>query len=262
VNIRTDSTDVLSRFVREQPNPLLFATVSGAHLYGFPSRDSDFDLRGVHLLPLGEVVGLEQGVQTIEVSEVRDGVDVDLVTHEARKFFMLLLKPNGYVLEQLYSPLVVCTSPAHAELLSIAVGCITRRHAHHYRGFALTQWGLFVKERRVKPLLYLYRVLLTGIHLMRTGTVEANLRHLNEEFQLPQVPHLLELKTTGVERSRLDDKDISFHEREYGRLLEVLDEAAETSILPDQPSAQGALDDLLVRLRLASRLGALETSVQ
>ena len=27
--------------------PLLFATISGAHLYGFPSADSDYDLRGV-----------------------------------------------------------------------------------------------------------------------------------------------------------------------------------------------------------------------
>jgi len=39
--------------------PLLFATISGAHLYGFPSPDSDFDLRGAHVLPLGRVIGLE-----------------------------------------------------------------------------------------------------------------------------------------------------------------------------------------------------------
>jgi hypothetical protein len=32
--------------VREHPYALLFATVSGAHLYGFPSADSDYDLRG------------------------------------------------------------------------------------------------------------------------------------------------------------------------------------------------------------------------
>ena len=34
--------------------PCLFATVSGAHLYGFPSPDSDWDLRGCHLLPARE----------------------------------------------------------------------------------------------------------------------------------------------------------------------------------------------------------------
>ncbi len=38
----------LHRIVDSQPFPLLFATISGAHLYGFPSPDSDFDLRGAH----------------------------------------------------------------------------------------------------------------------------------------------------------------------------------------------------------------------
>ena len=47
--------------VLAHPYPLLFATISGAHLYGFPSADSDFDLRGVHLLPLRDVVGLHPG---------------------------------------------------------------------------------------------------------------------------------------------------------------------------------------------------------
>ncbi len=35
--------------VAQQHYPLLFITISGAHLYGFPSPDSDYDLRGVHL---------------------------------------------------------------------------------------------------------------------------------------------------------------------------------------------------------------------
>jgi predicted nucleotidyltransferase len=46
----------LRTIMGEQPYPLLFATVSGAHLYGFPSRDSDVDHRGVHVLPADEVV--------------------------------------------------------------------------------------------------------------------------------------------------------------------------------------------------------------
>jgi RNA repair pathway DNA polymerase beta family len=63
------------------------------------------------------------------------------------------------------------------ELNKIARGCITTQHSQHYFGFAAIQWKLFEKERprRVKPLLWVYRVLLTGTHLMRTGGVEANL---------------------------------------------------------------------------------------
>ena len=97
--------------VARQPYPLLFATVSGAHLYGFPSPDSDYDLRGVHVLPVREVIGLDPGRETVEVSELRGGLEIDLVTHDVRKFFGLLLKKNGYVLEQLYSPLVIRTTP-------------------------------------------------------------------------------------------------------------------------------------------------------
>ncbi|NET51815.1 MAG: nucleotidyltransferase, partial [Merismopedia sp. SIO2A8] len=167
----------------QQSYPLLFATISGSHLYGFSSRDSDYDLRGVHILPIEAIVGLDQGEETVEAISQRQDIELDLVTHDVKKFFSLLLKRNGYVLEQLYSPLVVHTSPEHEELKAIAPHCITRYHSHHYLGFAKTQWGLFTKNAAaqaplVKPLLYIYRVLLTGIYLMKTGVVEANLEVL------------------------------------------------------------------------------------
>ena len=92
----------LKRIAASQPFPLLFATVSGAHLYGFPSPDSDFDLRGAHVLPLDRVVGLEVQDETLQDSRVTDGLEMDIVSHDARKFFRLLLKKNGYVLEQLF----------------------------------------------------------------------------------------------------------------------------------------------------------------
>src|ERR1700682_5802730 len=44
---------------------------------------------------------------------------MDLVTHDGLKFFTMLLKRNGYVLEQLFSPLVVHTTPEHEELKEI-----------------------------------------------------------------------------------------------------------------------------------------------
>ena len=129
----------LHSIVAAQPYPLIFATVSGAHLYGFPSADSDYDLRGVHVLPPAQVMGLDVKDETIERSAMVEGLELDLVTHDARKFFLLLLKKNGYVLEQLLSPLVVRTSPWHEELKALAPGCITRYHAYHYLGFAQTQ---------------------------------------------------------------------------------------------------------------------------
>jgi uncharacterized protein len=151
--------------------------------------------------------------ETIEFAGLRSGIDMDLVTHDVLKFFTLLLKRNGYVLEQLYSPLIVQTSPEHDQLKAIAAGCVTRHHSHHYLGFAATQWGLFQKEEppRVKPLLYVYRVLLTGIHLKRTGIVEANLAVLNDDFRLAYVAELIERKIQGAEKGTLESSETEFH---------------------------------------------------
>lgn len=246
----------LHNIVAAQPYQLIFATISGAHLYGFPSPDSDFDLRGAHVLPLANVIGLDVRDETLENARIIDGLEMDIVTHDVRKFFGLLLKKNGYVLEQLYSPLIVHTTPHHEELKQIAQGCITRNHSHHYFGFAETEWKLFFKEspRRVKPLLYVYRVLLTGIHLMRTGKIEANVVTLNEEFRLPFIAELVERKTKG-EQTTIEDADISFHESEYQRLKAELQKSFEASRLPEAPSEEtrAALNDLLVRIRQISQ---------
>jgi predicted nucleotidyltransferase len=241
----------LRKIVAAQPYPLLFTTISGAHLYGFPSPDSDYDLRGVHVLPLPEIAGLEIGPETVEVSGIHDGLEMDLVTHDARKFFNLMLKKNGYVLEQLYSPLVVYASGEHEELKVIGRNCVTRHHAHHYFGFAQTQWNLFEKERprRIKPLLYVYRVLLTGIHLMKSGEIEANLLILNQQYPLGQVTDLVARKLAGPEQATLEEGDFVFHESEYLRLRNELRAAFEASTLAELPSGKAALQDLLLRVR-------------
>jgi uncharacterized protein len=241
----------LRSIAQSQPHPLLFTTVSGAHLYGFPSPDSDYDLRGVHVLPLSEVIGLNEGQQTIEVSRHEAKLELDLVTHDIKKFFGLLLKRNGYVLEQLYSPLIVQTTPEHEELKAIARSCITRYHSHHYLGFAKTQWRLFsqAEQPRVKPLLYVYRVLLTGIHLMRSGEIEANLLKLNELAKLPYLPDLIDRKLQQSEHCLLAAAEIDFHQAEYNRLVLELEMASEQTQLQEDPTAQAALHELLVRIR-------------
>jgi predicted nucleotidyltransferase len=101
--------------------------------------------------------------------------------------------------------------------------------------------------------LYIYRVLLTGIHLMQTGEVEANLLALNETAKLPYVDELVERKLAGAEKGRLVAADLRFHEREYERLAAELESTAEKSHLPERPTGRDALNQLLVRLRTGTR---------
>jgi predicted nucleotidyltransferase len=230
----------------------LFVTVSGAHLYGFESPDSDVDLRGCHLLPLRDVVGLHKPNQTLEQSGVYDGIEVDLVSHDAGKYFGLLVRNNGYVLEQIFSPLVVTGQEFLDRLRPIAARCITRHHYYHYRGFIGTQRKLLQKEepKRAKTLLYAYRVLLTGIHLLGTGEVEANLRTLNERFRLPYIDELIASKTG--ERVAMPQLDWSFHDAELRRLEQQLDQAYAASPLGEERDIE-AVNELLIELRLGAR---------
>jgi uncharacterized protein len=135
--------------------------------------------------------------------------------------------------------------------VQISRACITRWHVRHYVGFAENQWRLFEKEnpRRLKPLLYVFRVLLTGIHLLRTGEVEANLNRLNETARLPYVDELIARKSGGSEHERLADADVERYRMEYERLMQTLLDAGASSPLPAASTARDALNDLLLRLR-------------
>jgi hypothetical protein len=114
----------LASLARNKAEPV-FAAISGAHLYGFASPDSDIDLRGAFILSARELLGLHPPPETIAVED-KTVINLDWVAHDIRKFARLMTNHNGYVLEQLFSPLVVISTPAHEELLELGKGCVTR----------------------------------------------------------------------------------------------------------------------------------------
>jgi uncharacterized protein len=233
----------------------LFVTVSGAHLYGFPSADSDVDLRGCHQLPLPDILGLDAPKQTLEEDTVLDGTEVELVSHEVGKYLRLLVRNNGYMLEQVLSPIVVMGRDFLDELRPLARRCVTRNHYHHYRGFYASQRRLLDKEdpKRAKPLLYAYRVLMTGIHLLRTGEIEANLPRLNQQFRFSFLDELMQQKIRG-ENIPAGNLDWPFHDARLAELEKMLDRAFEESRLPSDPE-RNAVSEFLVRLRLRDDRG-------
>jgi hypothetical protein len=235
---------VLDRY----PHPFLFITVSGAHLYGFPSVDSDWDLRAAHLLPGPMLWGLDTPRETDEWQDETEAGLVEAVSHDLRKFARLLLKRNGYVLEQLTSPLVVRTTPEHAALLELVPGLLTRNHYHHYRGFYHMERKEYDRSdpRSIKKLLYCYRVLMTGCVLMREGIIEANLPKLNERFGYRFLDELIALKASG---ERLGLPSDTGYTAELERLEAEMDRAYAESRLPEEPSVRSELNALLVAAR-------------
>jgi len=102
----------------------------------------------------------------------------------------------------------------------------------------------------VTHLLYAYRVLLTGIHLMQAGEVVANIAVLNERFGIREVDELVARKREGAERMLLDERDLAAHGSLLDRLEAKLDEAHGASRLAEEATTAAALEDFVIRLRL------------
>jgi predicted nucleotidyltransferase len=239
----------LGRWGCDRVSDSLFWSVSGSHLYGFPSADSDIDLRGCFRAPLREIAGLRPVAETIEPKGTIGGREVEAVSHEIGKYLRLLCKHNGYVLEQIFSPLVAHGSAMLEELRPVAKKCITHGCYNHYRGFLHTQRKMFEQQdiKRVKTLLYAYRVVLTGIHLLDTGEVVAHLPTLNERFQLPFIADLIDRKGIA-ELNVLSDVDVSFHRNQLAALEKRMDVAFMGSKLPAEAPIE-ELDRLLINWR-------------
>lgn len=239
----------LQSIISDGPTPL-FATISGAHLYGFASADSDVDIRGSFVLPIDTVLGLESAEETWQVSEVINGLEVDWVAHDVEKFITMMMKKNGYVLEQLYSPLVVHGGKWLDELRELGKSCIVRYLYHHYRGFYNSECKMMAKAgATAKSVLYAYRVLLSGIHVLETGLIEANLPSLISTYSTEGVEELISLKVEGTEKQALDAELLQTHLVRLNDLEKRLDSAFEASTLPETVDNRDALSDYLVRAR-------------
>lgn len=241
----------LEQWATERVPHSLFCTVSGSHLYGFSSVDSDIDLRGCFLAPLRDLVGLKSPLETVEPKGEMQGLEVEAVSHEVGKYLRLLCKHNGYVLEQIFSPLVVSGSDFLVRLRPLAARCVTKHCYHHYRGFVQTQRKLMDKEPevRAKTLLYAYRVVMTGVHLLQTGEMQSHLPTLNERFRLSFVDELIAQKA-AKETGSLTGIDMAFHRAELDRWERELEQAFAECRLPDE-APRDELHEFLVQLRLS-----------
>lgn len=230
------------------PCETVFVTVSGSHLYGFPSQDSDYDLRGSHLLPGTAFWGLDDPRETEEPKAETESGLIEIVSHDLRKHARLLLKRNGYVLEQLTSPLVVRTTPVHRRLLELVPGVLTRPHYHHYLGFYHNERKAYDRSepRSIKKLLYCYRTLMTGCVLLREGVIEANLQKLNARFDYRFLDELVELKRAG-ERAGLEND--APYIGELASLEAELERAYNESTLPETPAVRPELERLVIDAR-------------
>jgi predicted nucleotidyltransferase len=233
---------------RGAPNPLIVG-VTGAHYYGFPSPDSDLDLKGIHVAPTAAAVSLSPPPETVDVLEVFEGLEIDYTSHELALALRLLLRGNGNMLERIVSGYQLLDAPLAAELRASARGAVSKRFFHHYRGFfgRMVQDWRKAQPKTVKGLLYAYRSALTGIHLLATGECVGDVTSLAPLYGFDRVRELAAQKAAGTEHGSMADT-VEF-DADLARLEALLDEAHESSRLPDDPPDRERVDALLIAAR-------------
>ena len=124
---------------RDEGVRVLLAVESGRRAWGFPSRDSDWDVRCLYARPLAAYLSVEPPREGIE-RPIEAGLD--LVGWDLRKALRLLTKSNAAVLEWLASPLVY----RREEAVVTALTELAREAAHlpalayHYGRLARGAW--------------------------------------------------------------------------------------------------------------------------
>ncbi len=234
----------------EQRRTHLIVYLSGAHAYGFPSPDSDLDLKAIHVLRTEDLLGFEVPATTVERVETLDGVEIDYTSNEIAGVLMGILQGNGNFIERLLGRMVAYESAILGDLRAIVRRSLSRRVHRHYRGFAHNQLRFLEKEPTAKRLLYVLRTALTGIHLLERGELETDLTRLMGDYELADAADLVERKRAG-ERVELPTAVLEAFRPRVTALLARLDAAREASPLPEEPHNGKELLDWLLALRRA-----------
>ncbi len=138
---------------------ILFAIESGSRAWGFPSPDSDYDVRFIYAHQPDWYLSLEPGRDVIELPIEGDW---DINGWDIRKALGLLVKANPVMLEWLSSPIryrwhddVCARLTAFAAKTTFGEACL-----HHYRNLAQKQWDKHVgdnQEVNFKKYFYILR---------------------------------------------------------------------------------------------------------
>jgi predicted nucleotidyltransferase len=234
----------------------LVVSLSGAHAYGFPSVDSDLDLKAVHVEPAARLLGLRPPVLHASRLEVISGVEIDYSSNEVGPVLVGILNGNGNYIERLLGPLCLRSSVEHAGLAPLVVRSLSRRAHRHYHGFASGQLRDLqaAPAPTAKKVLYVLRTALTGLHLLTTGEVVTDLGELvqrHPELGLADAHGLIATKRSG-ERITLQVEERDRWVTRAGALLEALDAAQSTSPLPEESPNAAELEGFLLDLRRRS----------
>jgi uncharacterized protein len=223
---------------------ILYACESGSRAWGFPSADSDYDVRFIYLRPRSWYLSIEERRDTIELP-IDDLLDIN--GWDLRKVLRLFYTSNAAVYEWIQSPIVYHSNEnLPSTLLDLANEYYApRAGVHHYLSMARNCEEEYLRSPEVKLKKYFYalRPLLAAIWIVDNQTVPPmtfdRLLELmrdrpeivteidrllkikstaDESTMVPAVPLLNEFIIAGITECELAVKSIPKVDRDTGKL--------------------------------------------
>ncbi len=214
-------------------------------MHGFQVPDPVVRVPGCHRTALEASLGTGANRELLEVELAVAGMDVRVRSESRRRAATRIRALDIEFIEALHSPLVIVGEEEVWKLREVASGFLTRDLQRAYLERARS--ALSVLERRkthgVTDVLFLYRALLSGIHVMETGRMEVDIRVLLREYDLPFLVELVRRPDRPPVVG--DPARMGFLLTESEALFDRLERAGRATPLPAEPVLAGALTSWL-----------------
>ncbi|PEI83642.1 hypothetical protein CN679_26530 [Bacillus pseudomycoides] len=196
----------LRRIEKANNVKVLFAVESGSRAWGFPSKDSDYDVRFVYIHPVDWYLSISEKCDVIEYP-ISDALDIS--GWDIRKALQLFAKSNPALLEWIRSPIFYSKNSDFPERLQKMSenDFDPKATIYHYLHMASKNYREFLQGESVKLKKYFYvlRPILACKWLEEKGTLPpVEFEKLITELVLKQnilaeINDLLIKKKDGVE---------------------------------------------------------------
>lgn len=235
----------LNQIQEEKEIEILLACETGSRAWGFPSPDSDYDVRFIYRHKKNWYLSLNEQKDTIE--KMLDNNEIDLSGWDLKKCLNLLWKSNPPLLERIQSPIIYISDKEFLDGINDLAKTTYSKIAtmHHYLNMAKKMY-LEVKDNenvKLKKLFYALRTSIACIWIIEKEEMppivfQTMLEQLNIEKGITdRIYELIDLKATK------NESYIHFEEKEINHYIEKCFETAD-KIANSLSASKGKIDDL------------------
>lgn len=236
--------DKLTQLENEHRIRILLACESGSRAWGFPSPDSDYDVRFIYAHPADWYLSVQEKEDVIElpVNEVLDINGWDL-----RKALRLAAKSNAVIFEWMQSPVLYrCDEKFLASFRALAPACFSPIAAmHHYLSMAKKKFGECTAEKEVKLKRYMYclRATLSALWIAHRKSIPP----MELEPLLEELPDSLHENVRSLVKLKAEKEESYRHAREKALEKFLADAIAEcetvAATLPSRKASHDQVDE-------------------